>query len=83
MGLVRVYGDNVHHVAALQDESRFDSMFDGKLGEFPGVHHFNVDSNICPRIMANRRVPIGPQLKDELERLTVMGVIAPVDEPTP
>ena len=35
--------------------------------------------------MANRRVPIaiGPQLKDELERLTAMGVVAPVDEPTP
>ena len=55
------------------------------LIEFPGVQHLTVDPEVCPRIMASRRIhiTIRPQLKGKLERLTAMGVIAPVDEPTP
>ena len=84
MGLVTVYDDNFHRVAALQDDKRFYLLFDGKLGNLPGVQRLNVDSNVCHRIMTNRRVSLAirPQLKDELERLTT-GVIASVDEPTP
>ena len=37
------------------------------------------EANVCRRIT----IAIRPQLKGELERLTAMGVIAPVDEPTP
>ena len=85
MHLVKIQDNNFHRVAAIQDNSCFNSLFDDKLGEFPGVQHLTVDSEVCPKIMASRRIPIAirPQLKDELERLTAMGVIAPVDEPTP
>ena len=40
---------------------------------------------VCPKSMASRQIPIAirPQLKSKLERLTAIGVIAPVDEPTP
>ena len=52
----------------------------------PGVQHLAVVcQEVCAKIMVNRRIPIAirPQRKGELERLTAMGVIAPVDEPTP
>ena len=85
MHLVKTQDNNFHRVAAVQDDSCFNSLLDDKLGEFAGVQHLTVDPEVCPRIMANRRIPIAirPQLKGELERLTAMGVIAPVDEPTP
>ena len=85
MHLVKIQDNNFHRVAAVQDDSCFNSLFDDKLGEFPGVQHLTVNPEVCPRIMASRRIPIAirPQLKSELEQLTAMGVIAPVDEPTP
>ena len=85
MHLVKIQDNNFHRVAAVQDDSCFSSLFDDKLGEFPGVQHLTVDPEVCPRIMASRRVPIAirPQLKGELERLTGIDVNAPVDEPTP
>ena len=85
MHLVKIQDNNFHRVAAVQVDSCFNSLFDEKLGECSGVQHLTVDPNVCPKIMASRRIPIAirPQLKGELERLTAMGVIAPVDEPTP
>ena len=82
---MKIQNNNFHRVAAVQGDSCFSSLFDDKLGEFPSVQHLIVDPEVCPRIMASRRIPIAirPQLKGELERLTAMGVIAPVDEPTP
>ena len=57
------------------------TMLDDKLGEFSGMQHLTVDPEVCPKIIASRRIPIAirPQLKGELERLTAMGVIAPVE----
>ena len=36
MHLVKVQGNNFHRVAAVQDDSCFKSLFDVKMGEFPG-----------------------------------------------
>ena len=49
------------------------------------MQHFTVNPEVCPKIMASLRISIAIrlQLKGEIERLTAMGVIAPVDEPTP
>ena len=82
---MKIQNNNFHRVAAFLDDSCFNSLFDGKLGHFPGVHHLIVDPEVCTKITASRRIPIAirPQLKGELERLTTMGVIAPVDEPAP
>ena len=84
MHLVKIQDNNFHRVAAVQDDSCFHSLFDDKLGEFSGGQHLTVDPEVCPKIMACRRIPIAirPQLKGELDQLTAMDVIAPVDEPT-
>ena len=78
MHLDKIQDNNFHRVAAVQDDSCFNSLFDVKLGEYSRVQHLTVDPEVCPKIMASR-----PQLKGELERPTAIGVIAPADEPTP
>ena len=57
MHLVKIQ-DNFHRVAAVQDDSCFNSLFDDKLGEFPGVQHLTVDPDVCPKTMASQRIPI-------------------------
>ena len=57
MHLVKIQDNNFHRVAAVQVDSCFDSLFDDKLGEFPGVQHLTVNPEVCPNIMASRRVP--------------------------
>ena len=59
-------------------------MFEGDLGTLEGLQHLNVDPSVSPSIAPSRRVPfaIKPKLKSELERLTDIGVLMPVDEPT-
>lgn len=52
---------------------------------FPGVQSLKVSPNIKPVIIPDRRMPIAmkPKVKSELKRLEKLGVIQPVDEPTP
>ena len=82
MHLVKIQDNNFHRV---QDDSCFNSLSDDKLEEFPDEQHLIINPEVCPKIMACRWISmaIRPQLKGELERLTTMGVIAPVDEPIP
>ena len=63
----------------------FTDVFDNKLGRLPGIQKLRLKEGAQPMIMANRRVPISvrPKLKQELDRLVKLQVIAPVDEPTP
>ena len=60
------------------------NVMDGDLGCFPGLHKLQVNPNIMPIIINDRRFPISgrSKLKDELDRMTKMGVIQPIDEPT-
>ena len=57
----------------------------GKLGKLEGNVSLSTSDVAQPVIMRDRRIPIAlrPKLKNELERLTEMKVICPVDEPTP
>ena len=50
----------------------------------PGTVHLEVDQNITPVVAPPRSVPasLKGQLKQELDRLQEIDVIAPVDEPT-
>ena len=62
----------------------YKDIFEGDLGTFEGKQHLAVDPTVLPNVSPSRRVPfaIKPKLKTELERLTDIGVLMPVDEPT-
>lgn len=85
MGLVEVKEDNFERVYNIKLEDEYLDVMKGSLGTLPGVQSLKVDPSIKPVIMPNRRMPISlkPKLKVELERLSKLGVIMPVDEPTP
>lgn len=84
MGLVAVRDDNFERISMVTKEE-FEHVFNGELGSLPGVHHLNTDPSAKPVVMPARRIPIAIQLKlrEELTRLQSLGVIEPVDEPTP
>ena len=62
----------------------YHDVFEGDLGTLPGRQRLEVDPSVTPTISPSRRVPLAlkPRLKQELERLTSLRVIAPVDSPT-
>ena len=84
MNLITVNEDEFDHVALVRED--FTDVFDvKKLGELPGTQHLTVDDKVRPVVMPDRRIPVAmkPKLKAELDRLVSLGVIAPVDKPTP
>ena len=66
-------------------EDQYQEVFDRELGIIPGKHKLRVDPSIQPVVMPDRRVPMAvhPKLKEDLDRMVSLGVITPVDEPTP
>ena len=61
MKLVDIRDDNFERVLLTQSTDILDSFSDvmtNKLGKFSGKQHLNVDENIQPVVMPNRRVPI-------------------------
>jgi len=62
----------------------YQDVFEGDLGTLPGAQRLEVDPGISPNISPSRRVPLAlkPRLKQELEKLAKLGVIAPMDAPT-
>ena len=85
MGLVEICDDNFERVYRTNIENSFDDVTSGKLGNFSGEQHLNVNDAVPPVIMPDRRVPIAlrSKLKDELDRLVNLGVIKAQEEPTP
>ena len=57
----------------------------GELGELSGVQHLKLKPESQPSVIANRRVSLAlrPWLESELDNLTQLGVITPVEEATP
>jgi transposase InsO family protein len=84
LGLVTVETHNFDMVASITMDD-YGSVFDGKLGRLPGTQHLQLKPDAKPTIMPDRRVPLAvrPKLQKELARLTELGVIIPVEEPTP
>ncbi len=88
MRLVTVNSDMMERVAAVSVESLLDNysdVFDRNLGTLPGLTTLQLKPDAVPVIMPDRRVPISirPHLKKELDCLCDMGVIEPIEEPTP
>ncbi|GFO45286.1 Gag-Pol protein [Plakobranchus ocellatus] len=79
MGLLSLQSANFEEVFSL---SSLDCLpvFNDKLGQFPGQQHLTTDPNVKSGIMPNRRVPtaVRGRFKQELDRLTELGVLAPV-----
>lgn len=90
LGLVkRVYCINSHGVTATQQEStndivrKFDDVFKG-LGALPFIYKIQLKDNAHPVVHAPRRIsaPLKEKLKQELDKMTALGVIKKVEEPT-
>ena len=85
MKLLTVNEYNLHRVAAVAVNDDFADVYDRPLGTLDGDVHLRVDSSVVPVVMPARRIPIAvrTQLHKELDRLTNLGVITPVQQPTP
>ena len=85
MGLITVNYENFK-VASVKATERFADIFEeGKLGTLPGRPvGLVIQDGAVPQILPARRVPIalGGRVQEELDRLTNLGVIRKVDEPT-
>ena len=82
-----IFGLEVH--AVVQQEApgltEYKDLFDtSAIGKLPVVYHMRLDNTVHPTVCAPRRVPLA--MKDkivaELHRMTRLGVITPVQEPT-
>ena len=64
--------------------AKFPDVFNG-TGKLHGSYHLEIEADAIPVVHPPRKVPIAikPQLKEELERLHKLGILAPVTEPTP
>ena len=63
---------------------KYSDLFNGELGELPVIYKMRLDPEVKPVVCPPRRVPVAlqDQVKDELDRMTSIGVITPVSEPT-
>ena len=85
MRLVTVNYSLMERIASVGITDKYADVFNGELGKLPGTVNLKVDESVDPVVSPARRIPIAlkPKLKAELERLTKMGVIESVNEPTP
>lgn len=62
----------------------YPDVFEG-TGKFEDPYHLEIDENAVPVVHPPRKVPVAlkAELKEELERLQALEIIAPVSEPTP
>ena len=83
MGLVKIKQQNFHRVALVNIEKNYGEVFDGQLGKLPGVTTLQLKPDAVPAVMPNRRIPVAVriELKEELDRLTKLGVTEPVKKP--
>ena len=83
MKLVEIKEKNFEYTNKI-DVKEYSKVFNGDIGTFKGEHRLQIKQNSHPQIMPNRRIPIAlnDKLKVELKRLTELGVIAPMEEPT-
>ena len=76
-------GQSTHEMQDTRKQilKQYEKCF-GDLGTLPDEHHITLDKNVPPVIHAVRKIPyaILPNLKNELERMSKMGVIVPVGQ---
>ena len=82
---MKINEQNIEKVATVSPIERHPDTFDDKLGALPAKVYLQVDEMIHPTVMPTRHIPIDfhQKLKAELDRMTKLGVITKVEEPTP
>ncbi|KAK7090822.1 hypothetical protein V1264_010573 [Littorina saxatilis] len=82
---------NVENIAVATDRhddkhvlTEFHDVFEGELGTLEGELHLVTDPKVPPVKLPCRKwpAPVKQQVKEELDRLLELGVIAPVNTPT-
>ena len=97
-GLLEIHAENFVRAAGIKQPScgpdklktadklieEYQVVFEGDLGTLPGAQRLEVNPGILPNISPSRRVPLALKLrlKQELEKLTKLGMTAPMDAPT-
>ena len=87
MGLITVNQDEfkrVNSLSAIYPTTANNNVLENKLGQLPGVTHFEVDPSVPTLISPIRKkaVHIKPRLKEAVDNFTKKDVISPVDRPT-
>ena len=85
MKLIQINDANFETVHKVELDA-FSQVFDpNSLGSFQGDYSFKLVEGAVPHIMPSRRVPIKlrEEIKKELDSLCQLGVIKPVNEPSP
>ena len=90
MKLLSVHRENFKAVNSVRACSRgeilakYPDVFNNKLGKLEGEVHLHVDPDVVPVTLPARSGPVSvrKQLKAELDRLTRLGVLTMVDQPT-
>ena len=79
----RSYGSG--HLTEADVIAQYADLFDGKLGRLDGDVHLEVNNNIIPTKLPQRRLPVAirDRVEAELSKMVNDGVITPVTEPTP
>ena len=86
MKLISINEEHIENVSSmLTVDDVYSELWNGKLGNLPGIVHLKTDPTVTPVVMPTKRIPIAlrEKLKQELDRLEELGVLKPVDEPTP
>ena len=62
----------------------YSDVFSKEVGSFPGEVKLEIDTDVTPIVTPTRRIPtaLKDDYKQELDRLTSLGVIAPISKPT-
>ena len=84
MKMLEIKNETFHEVYSL-NINNYESVFrKDAVGSFTGRHSLKLREDAIPTMMADRRVPaaLKKPLKEELQRLTELKVITPVEEPT-
>ena len=70
-------------VDTVKPEEEYQDVFKG-IGLFPGEYHIKIDETVSPVVNPPRRIPqaLHSRVKDELDRMEKLEIVAKVDEPT-
>lgn len=84
MDLISLNENVVHVVDTPPELEKYADLFDNNIGCLPVKYKMKLDPSVLPVIRPPRKVPkpMEEKVKKELKRMTKLGVITPMEEPT-
>ena len=84
MGLIKVRYDRICTVGEDTIFKEFSDVFEGGIGTLPGEVHLTVDESVKPEAVTKCRLAVNlkKKVKQKLDTMEEMSVLAKVDEPT-